>query len=742
MHETRFSFSRIETPVPGAALPQGPHVIRGWVLPKSGGHFVGVRARIGERRFDGVHGFPRTDVAGHFQTGRPIAFAEFSVAVELAPGRAEVVLEALEIDGYWAPFQSVVFEVRAAAVPPPVAPGGEVRWLEYTRALRELLRDGGGDTEARARAFVAGLPTPRDRLRPPAPFHGYLDEPAATSGVRFGRMVVGGHLFHESLRVTRVSATTDLLAWQTLDSGRASAGAAAHHPAFANAAACGFSGLVDVPAQLPNPVCLRVCAELEDGSSHLCFGAGTQRQTDDDEKRPFAPYRADAFAECEAALRRAFAENHFALIQDADFTGAVAHLREEYELQAPRRAPSSVALVRFSGPSGAPLPRRVLLATHSLGREGAPLFLLSLARGLAGQGVQLEIVSPEDGPLRAEFARIAERTHLVDTRAFTAATDDDATLAAAEILARTVELTRFDLVVANTFTAFWAVHAAATAGVRSLLYVHESTSPAVFYQGRLPPRAIAAVEKSLAMADCVSFTSAATRRRHRRDGQPENHRLTPGWIDVAAIDRWRTEHPRAALRDRFGLRPEELLVTNVGTVSSRKGQHVFARAVELLWRRYPELARRCRFVTLGARASAFDTMLRDLLAQLGRTNLHLHDETADYLPYYAAADLFVCSSYEESSPRVILETMACLTPLLSSAVDGVSELVRPDLEATLVPAGDTAALAEGMARLLFAPEIGCSLAARARARVVEQFSADRVLPHHLALASAVAAGRL
>ncbi len=87
-------------------------------------------------------------------------------------------------------------------------------------------------------------------------------------------------------------------------------------------------------------------------------------------------------------------------------------------------------------------------------------------------------------------------------------------------------------------------------------------------------------------------------------------------------------------------------------------------------------------------------ILSDLLAQLNRANLVVHPETTDYLPYYAAADLSVCSSYEESSPRVILEAMACDVPILSSGVHGVPEQVRPELEATLVPPGDTVALCE------------------------------------------------
>ena len=164
--------------------------------------------------------------------------------------------------------------------------------------------------------------------------------------------------------------------------------------------------------------------------------------------------------------------------------------------------------------------------------------------------------------------------------------------------------------------------------------------------------------------------------------------------------------------------------------------------MDLLWQRYPELAARTRFVMLGGGTTPFDAILTDLLAQLNRANLVVHPETPDYLPYYAAADLSVCSSYEESSPRVILEAMACEVPILSSNVHGVPEQVRPGLEAMLVPPGDTVALCEAMAKLLLSPATGRTLAAAARARVLGEFDATRLLPRHAALAAEVAAGRI
>src|SRR4051812_30891752 len=141
MSENAFSFSHVESPASGASLPQGRHAVQGWVWPKPGGVIVDVRARIGDTLFPGIHGLPRADLAAHFQTGRPWALAGFTVAIDLAPGPVEVVLEALEIEGRWRAFQTLSYDIGPAI--PPVhfnLPGGSLRWIDYGHGLKLLLQ--------------------------------------------------------------------------------------------------------------------------------------------------------------------------------------------------------------------------------------------------------------------------------------------------------------------------------------------------------------------------------------------------------------------------------------------------------------------------------------------------------------------------------------------------------------------------------------------------------------------------
>ncbi len=743
MPETAFSYSQIEAPAPGSTLASGWSVLRGWVWPRAGAHFVNVRARVNGRAFPGVHGRPRADLAAHFKTGRRYVLAEFYVSVELQPGPAEIVLEVLELEGRWTPFQTVTYQVGAEPSPLPAPPGPRpLRWHDFARGLDFILhsrRSRPEDSWVRLAAeLAADLPVVQDQLFPPEPFIGHADEPAALNSCRFGLLPMVGYLFHTRDTIQRLWVTPDLQALQPLTLGRATANLIPHFPQYPVAGTSGYEGYVDVPAQLPNPVVLRLYAETSDGALHLVQVRTTRRHNAELEKYPYADTTAAGFDEALTAWRSALRVRGFGVVVDDELHAAVERLRAACVREPAPVAPRAPAT---TSAAGRPL-KRIILATHNLNLEGAPLFLLDLARHLAASGMELTVVSPSEGVLRERFAALGAKIALVNTAPVFRARDAAGAEIALDALGRSFDFAAGDLVITNTFTAFWAVHAAKAAGRPVLSYVHESTSPAAFYGGSVSAAVVALADAALIAADAVSFTSGATRRYHAWPGRPIHAVLTPGWVDLSGIDAWRNAHPREALRANFGLKAGELLVTNVGTICDRKGQLAFARSVQLFNRRWPDLAARTRFILLGGRDAPYDHFLREVLADLALPNFTVHPETPDFLGYYAAADLTVCSSHEESSPRVVLEAMACNVPLLASAIPGISELVRDGLEATLAPPGDTTAWAEALAARLDDLATGQTLATRARTRAETHFAAATVLPTHTALARAVAAGEL
>ncbi len=745
MIETPHAFFHLDSPAAGETPTAGRTVLRGWLVGKSGEHFVDLRARVGPRVFPGLHGFPRPDLAAFFKARESHLLAAFEQPLVLAPGPNSIVLEACTLAGEWRSVHTIELTAgpapataTAPASPPPL------RAVEFARALQLLLGRAAGeqhpDWPTLATELAAALPHPSTARFAHAPFHGHFDEPAALARAAFGRVNLIGWLFHETAAIRRVFATFDLQTVQELQPAGDYAGVAGRFPQFAHAANCRWQGFIDTPSQLPQPRTLRLYAELADGSWHLCNVQHTLLWDIETEKRGYPRFSPTGFLNAAWALHAALRRRRVALENLRALLPELRPVWRSFRTLAPRRGPSLGGLSGELCPAPAEQsdPRRILLVSHNLNLEGAPLFLAEFAAFWRRVGrPELTVVTGRDGPLRRRYEQLGATIHVVDLAPLAHAATPAAQRTALRRIMSTVDFAACDLVVANTLASYWAVHAARAAHRPSLLYIHESTTPAAFFHGR-HPAALPGIEQALAAATRVSFLTAATRRYYTAFSDGANYRITPGWIDLRSLDALRTSRRRDDLRRRLGLAPDERLVVNLGTVCDRKGQILFARAVDLLCRRYPA-AEKVRFLMVGARDTDYDRDLVAQLATLDRPNLAALLESEDAAAFYGAADVFVCSSFEESFPRVILEAMAFSLPIVSSAVHGVPEIVRQDEEAVLVPPGDTWALADAMEQVLAQPAWAAQLGQRARRRLEQTFTTERVQPLHQALARETAA---
>ena len=92
----------------------------------------------------------------------------------------------------------------------------------------------------------------------------------------------------------------------------------------------------------------------------------------------------------------------------------------------------------------------------------------------------------------------------------------------------------------------------------------------------------------------------------------------------------------------------------------------------------------------------------------------------------AAFDVGVLCSWWEGLPLAGLELMAAGTPLVSTPVGAMPEVLDGGL-GVFVPVGDVDALADALAALMDDPDRRSELARRARARVLERYSFDTMV---------------
>ena len=200
-------------------------------------------------------------------------------------------------------------------------------------------------------------------------------------------------------------------------------------------------------------------------------------------------------------------------------------------------------------------------------------------------------------------------------------------------------------------------------------------------------------------------------------------RIIPCGVDPDVFHPIRQADARRALgRDEC-----ERLVLFVGRIEQIKGIDVLLRAVGILFRAYPELRDDICLLVVGGALDADDSEAETEKIQELRRLVHEHrlEDTVDFVGsqdqprlalFYNAADVTAVPSLTESFGLVALESMACGTPVVGTRVGGLQTVIENDVSGLLVPAGDDAALAEAMARVLLDHALRLRLAASARER--------------------------
>lgn len=154
-----------------------------------------------------------------------------------------------------------------------------------------------------------------------------------------------------------------------------------------------------------------------------------------------------------------------------------------------------------------------------------------------------------------------------------------------------------------------------------------------------------------------------------------------------------SESERQTLRLELGVAEAEFLWLHVGNFQAPKDHPGLLRAFAEVARSRPDA--RLRLVGLGNPDPGVAAQLRDLRGSVD----HL-GERNDVPRLMEAADALVLSSTSEGLPNVIMEAYAARTPVVSTRVGGVGELVTHEASGLLVPPADADSLAGAMVRMM------------------------------------------
>ncbi|HUR91872.1 MAG TPA: glycosyltransferase family 1 protein [Gemmatimonadaceae bacterium] len=175
------------------------------------------------------------------------------------------------------------------------------------------------------------------------------------------------------------------------------------------------------------------------------------------------------------------------------------------------------------------------------------------------------------------------------------------------------------------------------------------------------------------------------------------------WGRGVDISRFNPGRRTAEMRERFGARPDQVVVAYIGRIAAEKCLAVAAAAMRRL-----EADEKIRFVIVGE--GPYESKLRALSPASTVFTGRLSGDTLSEA--YASADLFMFPSNTDTFGQVLLEAMASGLPVVAADAGPTREVVGAEA-GSIFPAGDDAQLAAQLQRLARDPSVRASMSAAA-----------------------------
>ena len=222
--------------------------------------------------------------------------------------------------------------------------------------------------------------------------------------------------------------------------------------------------------------------------------------------------------------------------------------------------------------------------------------------------------------------------------------------------------------------------------------------------------------------DCIVYNSQAGRKYHEARGYTGRRALViPNGIDTECFSP--QPHIREQERQKLGLSNDTPVIGMVGRIDRNKDHHTFLEAASILHETMPET----RFLLIG---EGDEKLLQQLMKKMDELDL---DRVVYWLGFrndiprlLSSLDVNTSTSIGEGFPNVVAEAMACGVPCVVTDV-GDSAVIVGDT-GIVVPSREPQALATAWKNVLqMSFDERCRLGEKARSRIVDNFSLEKVI---------------
>ncbi|MCL6106441.1 MAG: glycosyltransferase [Actinobacteria bacterium] len=359
--------------------------------------------------------------------------------------------------------------------------------------------------------------------------------------------------------------------------------------------------------------------------------------------------------------------------------------------------------------------KKILIVHSSAELYGSDRCLLSAARGLVANGVNLHVTVPSTGPLVAELTNAGAVVHILDPIVFRREVLSVTGLVnlflkapfATWQLVRLIRREHFDLIHTNTGVIIGGAVAAGLTRTPHVWQFREILEE-FGWMLRLYEPFVLMLSKRV-----VSITAAVQAqfflKGFKLKGSIINDGIPAGQFDFTKAERE---------DDRF-------VLTTVGRLAPYKGQDVFLKALALAIQNGINLEAYIVGDVYGNRFG-YREELKQLASKLGLDNrVKFVGFQTQIQPFLEKCNLFVIPSIRpEGLGIVILEAMMSGRAVIATAGGGAAEVISNREDGILIPPGDFNAMAAAIIQLAQNEELRKSLASGGKRKAKAYFSED------------------
>ncbi len=372
--------------------------------------------------------------------------------------------------------------------------------------------------------------------------------------------------------------------------------------------------------------------------------------------------------------------------------------------------------------------KSIALVSAGLKRRGAERIVLDLAQGMKSGGLDVRVFSIQGGDLHNELKEVGIPVKVLAGRASEYRASYGLSFKMTLRLAYLLYINRIQAInIHGLGPERIALLASKLSRTPVRTFVFHSNYPALTSE-HSSDKFVKRLRRTLAQTShCIAISSTIMETLLASQVIEANRiSVITNGVDINKV---RSTIPKAEMRQKLGLRPEDTVLIQVGRFHPLKNHDISVKALSLIKDKYPNIS--LLFVGDGAEFDRIKKLAREtgVFSRIRFLGLR-----ADVHNLLGAADLFLLPSSWEGIPISLLEAFANGIPAICTNVVGISDVVDLDPStAKLIEPRNEKALAGAISEALDNPD-WISEARMASLKLVNRhFKSDRMVQQYISL---------